>query len=454
MSRIQVTWVVKTVSGQVKGPYSTEAILRMIGEGVFSGQEMISKLPDGQWTQISKEAAFYDKLLEALEDVVKVDPKKAQKMEAETVIVRIPPAAPKQPDPKNGIPTAESFRNIKIEPPTSHSMPTNLPPSASSNRDSDSVIELSNLKNMEKGELIKNLKLPFLILLAVLFIGGILLWDESADEGNKIHLLAPGRGGSLLSDQEIKKKLNEALLAMEQDTFESNISAQNKLVSIVEGAPTNIEVRSLLCVVYKELWPFAVQDAQDIKTVAQATQATKSLNIVSPFGQVCEAVKLITSGRYKEARGVVESTLEGNEPFSLQPVMYSFKAELLQGEKDYLNAIPYYEKAAQMWDKWLHPQVALAEIYLDQKKYTEAANILKNVLAKNPKHREAKIVLGIVEYRGFRQADSAYAHLSTAMDADGRVSQLIAAEGYGALAEIFLQRGEKSKALSAAEKGF
>ena len=114
MSRIQVTWVVKTVSGQVKGPYSTEAILRMIGEGVFSGQEMISKLPDGQWTQISKEAAFYDKLLEALEDVVKVDPKKAQKMEAETVIMRIPPAAPKQPESKNDTPSAESFKNKKI----------------------------------------------------------------------------------------------------------------------------------------------------------------------------------------------------------------------------------------------------------------------------------------------------------------------------------------------------
>jgi hypothetical protein len=43
MSRIQVTWVVRTRNGQIKGPYSTEAILRMIGEGVFSGQEMISK---------------------------------------------------------------------------------------------------------------------------------------------------------------------------------------------------------------------------------------------------------------------------------------------------------------------------------------------------------------------------------------------------------------------------
>lgn len=79
MSRIQVTWVVRTRNGQIKGPYSTEAILRMIGEGVFSGQEMISKLPDGQWTQISKEGAFYDKLLEALEGVVDVDPKKAQR---------------------------------------------------------------------------------------------------------------------------------------------------------------------------------------------------------------------------------------------------------------------------------------------------------------------------------------------------------------------------------------
>lgn len=462
MSRIQVTWVVKTRNGQVKGPYSTEAILRMIGEGVFSGQEMISRIPDGQWTVISKEPAFYDKLLEALEGVVQVDPKKVQKMEAETVIM---PASRTSTQPiSTQVSRTERLESSKIETPKPrvdiYDRPAYVPPatvsiaSVSSDAKSDSVIELSNLKNMEKGELVRNLRIPALILVCVILVGTLLLWDSGPADGSKIHLLAPGPAKSSLSDKEIKEKLNEALYAMEQDTFESYVVAQNKLVSIVEGAPMNIEVRALLCVVYKELWPFAVQDAQDIKTVASATQATKALNIVSPFGQVCEAVKLLTSGRYKEAKGVIEGTLEYNQPFSLLPVVYGFKAELLAGEKDLNNAVPYYEKTIQLWDKWLDPHVALAKVKMEQSDFSAASGLLKNVVVKNPNHKEAKILLGVIEYRGFKNSDSAYNYLSLALEAKGRVNQLIEAEGYSILAELFVHRGEKKKALSAAEKGF
>lgn len=460
MSRIQITWVVKTKNGQVKGPYSTDAILRMISEGVFSGQEMISKLPDGQWTLISKEAAFYDKLLEALEGVVEVDPKKVQKMEAETVIIQ----SPLKKANHHNAPTPESFANVtpKIpkpqidvyEPPAYVTAAKATIPNVSENANANQVIELSNLKNMEKGELAKKLKIPALILVAVVVISVFLLWDDDAGDGIKIHLLAPGKSQAILSDAEVKGKLNEALFTMEQDTFESYLAAQNKLVTIVEGAPMNLEVRALLCVVYKELWPFAMQDAQDFKTISSLTQATRALNIVSPFGQVCESVKLLASGRFKEAKGVVETVLESNEPFSLLPVLYSFKAELLEGEKDLANAVPYYEKAMQLWDKWLHPQVALGNLFLYQGDFASASTLLKNVVAKNPKHREAKILLGIIEYRGFKKADIAYSYLSTAMDSKGRIGQLVEAEGYSVLSEIYLQRGEKEKALSAAQKGF
>ncbi|MEN0057477.1 MAG: tetratricopeptide repeat protein [Bdellovibrio sp.] len=450
MSRIQVTWVVKTKNGQVKGPYSTEAILRMIGEGVFSGQEMISRLPDGQWTQISKEPAFYDKLLEALEGIVTVDPKKAQKMEAETVIV--PPSATPPRPPLEQKPQVDIYD-------TPAYIPSSAPPigSVSTNKNTEtshSVIELSNLKNMETGELIQTLRVPILILCAVVLLGVWLLWDSGPADGTKIHLLAPGKGGNTLSESQVKEKLNEALFAMEQDTFESYLSAQNKLVSIVEGSPMNIEVRSLLCVVYKELWPFALQDAQDIKTIATATQATRALNVISPFGQVCETVKLMTAGRFKEAKGVIESTLENNEPFSLLPVMYDFKAELLHGEKDMLNAIPYYEKAAQLWEKWLHPRVALGQVLLEKGDYTEAAGLLRMAVERNPRHRQAKVLLGLVEYRGFKKMDTAYSYLSTALDSSGRISQLIEADGYAALADIFISRGEKKKALESAQKGY
>ncbi|MFS4458992.1 tetratricopeptide repeat protein [Bdellovibrio sp. HCB2-146] len=462
MSRIQVTWVVKTRSGQVKGPYSTEAILRMIAEGVFSGQEMISKLPDGQWTLISKEPHFYDKLLEALEGVVEVDPKKAQKMEAETVIIR--PPTPQQPkEQKPSPPTKDSFANLQVErkgtmpggvypsPP-----PASVPPTVTSveEKTKGSVIELSNLKNLEKGELLKAVKLPVVAIALILIIGLWVVFSGDSDSGEKIHLLAPGKASSTLSDAEVKTKLNEALLAIEQDTFESYVQAQNKLVSIIEGSPMNLEVRGLLCVVYKELWPFSFQDAQDIKTISAVTQATRTLNVVSPFGQLCESVKLMTSGRYKEAKGAIESVLEMSEPFSLLPVLYDFKAELLAGEKDLMNAVPYYEKASQLWDRWLNPQVAMARTMAQQDNFTDAANVLRKVIAANPKHKEAKILLGVIEFRGFRNAESAYANLNAALETRGRIPPLVEAEGYHILAEILVLRNEKGKALSAAQKGF
>lgn len=432
--------------------------MRMISEGVFAGQEMISRLPDGQWMRISKEPVFYDKLLEALEGAVTEDPKKTQKMEADTVI--IPPQLP--PPPITDGPLVE--QKIDLHKLGHHSSSnsdatdsvakTPISTPGYNPQQAPEVIDLSNLDNIEQIEIKRKVKWPAILLLFVVIIGAFLVMDTAPREGGKIHLLAPGKASVALSNQQIKEKLNEALFAIEQDTFESYIYAQNKLVSIIEGAPMNIEVRGLLCVVYKELWVFSVQDAQDIRTIANATQTTRSLNLVSPFGQVCEAVKLMTSGRYKEAKGVIESTLEGNEIFSLLPVMYSYKGELLEGEKDLIHAVPYFEKSIQLWDKWLHPQVSLSKIFIQQGDFTSAGNLLKKILSVNPKHREAKVLLGLMEYKGFKKSDEAYDYLSSALEAKGRISPIIESEGYGILAEVLLSRGEKKRALAMAQKGF
>ncbi|UYL10484.1 tetratricopeptide repeat protein [Bdellovibrio sp. SKB1291214] len=470
MSRIQVTWVVRTRSGQVKGPYSTEAILRMIGEGVFSGSEMISKLPDGQWSQISKEPAFYDKLLEALEGVVDVDPKKVQKMEAETVIMKPPTSSGGTNSTIPNAPSRESLANIKVDPlagrkvdiydSPAHVTPASIPGSVTSNTatiktgGNSKVIDLSNLRTMEKDQLVKTLKVPLVGLAVIVLLGIWLLWDTGPARGDKIHLLAPGPNSAPMSDGDVKKKMNEALFAMEQDTFESYLDAQNKLVSIVEGSSSNLEVRGLLCVVYRELWPFAKQDAQDQKTIAAVTQGTRAINVVSPFGRVCEAVKLLTMGRYREARGNIEATLESSEPFSLIPILYAYKAEMLELEKDYNNAVPYFEKASQLWEKWLHPQVLLGKLYMSLGKYNEASQIFRTVLTRNPRHREAKILMGITEYRGFKKADSAFGFLNAAMESKSLVPPLTESSGLQVLAEIYVERNEKKKALDSAQKAF
>lgn len=82
-------WVIRLNTEQVKGPYSTEAVVKMITEGIFSGTEEICGYPEGDWQVLTKQPEFYEALLESLENPAEVDQKKAQKMEAETV-VRVP----------------------------------------------------------------------------------------------------------------------------------------------------------------------------------------------------------------------------------------------------------------------------------------------------------------------------------------------------------------------------
>ena len=86
MKREADLWVIKLESDQVKGPYSTAAVCKMIATGAFNGNEFVCAYPEGEWKSLNKQPEFYEVLLESLENPVEVDSKKAQLMDAETVI--------------------------------------------------------------------------------------------------------------------------------------------------------------------------------------------------------------------------------------------------------------------------------------------------------------------------------------------------------------------------------
>lgn len=440
MSGIQIHWIVKNTTGQTKGPYTTEALLKLIGEGVFSGSEMVSRYPGGQWTQLSKETKFYDKLLEALESSIEDVPKRPENANAETVVGPVPEHLKNPQADQRVILERTDIRVI----PTPHVKVQTPGP----------VIDLKNIGQAQKQALIKSAKAPLILVVLALLLVVYVLLPDGPDAGEKISLLAPGKGAATMSDQQVKEKLSAALHAIESDSIESYLEAQNKLVAIVEGAPSSLEVRGLLCLVYKELWPYAKQDAADIRVISSVTQSTRALNAVGLYGSICEIVNLQTSGHYKEARGVVESALESAERFSLLPVLYQFKAELLEADKDYMTATPYYDKAAQLWDLWLRPQVKQGAMAVIQGQGPKASQYFKNVLTKNPNHREAKIRLGILEYKAFKQDDNAFKLLKSAMDSQARMERELEAEGYFTLAELYLAKSEKSAALSAAQNAY
>lgn len=456
MSRDQIHWIVKNTAGQTKGPYSTEALLKLIGEGVFSGSEMVSRYPGGQWTLLSQETQFYDKLLEALESSVEAVPKKSDNENAETIVGPVPDHLKNPQGHQRSILERTNVTGGNAVP-QQHTSTLKTPAHAGKSASKPvepAVIDLKNISQVAKKELAKGAKLPLILVVLALLLVVYVLLPDGPDAGEKISLIAPKKGSAAMSDQQAKEKYAAAISAIEADTIESYLTAQNLLVAVVEGAPSNLEVRGLLCVVYKELWPFAKQDANDIRTISSVTQSTRALNAVGLYGNICEVVNLETSGHYKEARGVVESALENADHFSLLPVLYEFKAELLESDKDYMNATPYYEKAAQLWEKWLRPHVKAGVVAAALNQGTKAAQYFRGVLEKNPGHREAKIRLGILEFRAFKQEDNAFKYLKSAMSSQARVLRDLEAEGYFVLAELYLNKSEKGPALENAQNAY
>jgi preprotein translocase subunit SecD len=110
MSNNSGQWVIRIQSDQVKGPYSTDAINKMIVYGAFSGSEEICSYPEGEWKLLTKQPEFYDALLESLENPVEVDNKRTQKMEAETQIRAVEPAKEEVPIPK--IQNTDDLKNL------------------------------------------------------------------------------------------------------------------------------------------------------------------------------------------------------------------------------------------------------------------------------------------------------------------------------------------------------
>ncbi|MGZ3690697.1 MAG: GYF domain-containing protein, partial [Pseudobdellovibrio sp.] len=53
-------WVVRSQKDQVKGPYKTEELRKMIVSGQFNGTEEICSYPQGEWQVLTKQPEFYE----------------------------------------------------------------------------------------------------------------------------------------------------------------------------------------------------------------------------------------------------------------------------------------------------------------------------------------------------------------------------------------------------------
>lgn len=465
-------WIVKDSEGLLKGPFSTEEILERISSGAISGDEMISIYPGANWYPISQDEHFYDRLLEVLsghandsrviDDLpspVEDQPALSSSFAAteeddeEEFVTSRPKALPEdtpRPEFSSEEPPAHEQTKTTVD---SELLQSKKKKSSSKPHLED--IEMVDVQKKIRQELKRRAWLP-LVAVGVILAGGLYLLfspDEIPEE--RIHLLIPQTNRALMSGEQAKAKFQKGVAEYVRDTFSGYMRAQNEFVQGVEGAPRSPEFYGQLCLTYFELWPYAFQDSSDLKAVNVATQVVSALDKTGPHAATCKAVDLLLKGRYAEAKSLSSSILEAFGSSSQPPIpFYYFMAILLDAGGDAQTAVGYLSSAEQLWPNWIRAFVYQAQLYAKIENFSEAARIYRLVLQANPQHDVAKIELGILEYKYFRNLEKGSELIQSAVNSTDRVPRRILSKGYFGLSEIALQKHDSSTALKFARKSY
>ena len=463
MSENSIRWVIKLESDQVKGPYSTDAVCKMILTGTFSGNEEVCLYPDGEWKSLSKQPEFYGSLLESLENPTEVDLKKSQRMDAETVIrITTQKETPEkyenlpqeiknlfQKSTENLIlkkdllpeliPTDKKFERVK----TSKNLPK-----------SDNLV-LSDIKKIQKEELKKFL--PFLGICILLLIAALyfMLKNDTAELSGWI-LISPRQIAVSKPSNLTKELKRKAISQFQRSQLEGILLSQKSLVQVIEADTHDLEAMGLLCVAYQQLWPFTKQTAQDLKSILTVTQMARAVNPISSYSETCQIAYLIAKGQLKDARNLVEKTLDHivDDKFSLGPFLYMIKGELLEYDQNFINAAAYFDQASQLWPQWIWPKIGLARMNFKINEFAKARSEFQNVLELDKESKAALYGLAMAENKGFQNQEKALQYFATGYNLKQTLQKNFHVEALLNYAQLLLERNDKPKALEVAQQGY
>lgn len=472
-------WLIKS-EDQLKGPYSTDAVSKMILEGIFSGQEEISTYPDGEWKSLSKQIEFYEVLLESLENPVERDEKRAAKMEAETVVRSLPKISsdeassslPSLSDEIKALVESEKLKSdIPVLPPalapeilTDGASPASGLPvlkekkkfgeSLLNARDKLLTLELEQIKNIQKRELAKFL--PFvLIVVCVLGLVGYLIFSDDEVSNSGWVLQVPRKNQSANTEQETKQYKKKAITLIKTGILEDAVQAQKQLVAAVEGSPRDLESLGLLCSTYHILWPYTKQTSEDLRAFSYVTQLARTANPISAYSDSCQSTYLIAKGQFRDAHGLIEKTLDQTleDRFILYPFLYVMKGEILEDQQNFIHAQAFYDEAMKSFPGWAWAEFAAARTLYKQNKFNESRLLYEKILKSYPDFRAALYGVALNELQGQASKDKAYDYFSKAYEKKGKLPKAFHLEALQEYIKVLLEKNMTSKALAVAQYG-
>lgn len=482
-------WVIRDQSGRVSGPYSLDAIKKLIARGIIAGEEQVAKYPGSDWVSIAAVPEIYDLLLESFEmgevqDSPPSTSSTAEKMEANTVILTPPPmpkpiAKDEESLPGDTTRMAEGSQiadftktiltgisNLSKGLQSMVSKPAEKPkkpfdrskyvpidtsiPTISTNGSFESPSPRITMPQLD-------VRIFRSVLIAVLFIGIAIyiyeneLGQNSSDHEVKLHLLAPAEKNGYLSPDESKAYLEKVKAAFEKGNTSDWIMAQDLLIKMAEADPINIDYRELLCLVHKQLWPYSYQDSEDIQVLNHMAQTTRSLNAGSRHGRTCELIRSWLTGKFQEAKGQLELLIQEFPNISFYVWL---KTDMLISEGDFINGQGFASSLMTIWPEFNEGKILGVQAQIGNGRFQEAREVLSDVLKRNPNHKVAKLMLGEIEFRNFQQDEKAWELLITGIKSPELVPRAVDILAYTTLAILSEKKGDFSSARKYAEKGF
>jgi tetratricopeptide (TPR) repeat protein len=447
-------WLIKDSEGRVRGPFYTDDVLKRIKNGEFSGEEFISLYPSADWSPISNDPTFYDKLLEILEGAPAEEDRGQVISPPEDIaddFVQSRSAEgqkkteAKAPPPKN---RAERVTLKRTDEPEPEKEKEHEPKQ-------HKTIELKSRRKAIKKATAKKTTVPLIVATAV-FLGAIYLMvtPETRVE-DRIHLLAPRKGQPTLPNDQLQAKQKMAVGDYVKDNFSNYVRAEETLVQIVEANPKNQGALALLCLDYLELWPYAYQDSKDLYALTVAEQMASAIDAAGFEAATCRAVDFINRGRFVEAKNVADTIMDSFSGSGQPPIaFYYLKAKLFDVSKDYSSAISYAQTAEQLWPQWLRAYSFEARMQSKNKNFSEAANRYRSILKANPNHKVAQVELGVIEFENLQNYQTGKQILEAAMKMAERAPRDVMSRGYLGLAEVSMREQDNSNALNYAQKSY
>ncbi|MBY0314085.1 MAG: tetratricopeptide repeat protein [Bdellovibrionales bacterium] len=449
------SWYVRNIQGQHKGPLSDKDVIEHIRQGYFSGQESISRVGETRWFPITQYPPFFDALVESLNQEMNQVKDETTEIQGDEVSEQTEITGNKKAVVEKPLwQQIEEFHKQKKEEMIQFELERRQ---LEANTNSD--IPASKAPTPPSQNIFAKFFNLFVIggIAFVVIAVGMVFFSTTKPTKDRIRLRMVKMTGASDAPNTYDSYLKKAILHLLQHTIEDYQKAQELLATVIEKNNGASEAMELLCITYKELWPYSFQDSKDIDTIYSIFRAASVLQSDKSASGVCYSIYLVTVGEYEPAKNYMEDALR-RDPGLL--FFNQLMGDLLEQQQKYSTAIYYFQKVRELWSSqtrlkpWIKPILQEARTQRKLGRYAESLNAYGEALKHYPGHTLATMELGILEFQAFRHADKAVTYIQKALQSSEKFPQDIKAEAYYVMAQVSQLQGNKREALEYANKSF